>query len=151
VSLKRALAVVGAIAAAVCGVLILWDVVVMVREFYPLFTAALDTGSGGIGAVSVGATAQVSIALLGLIPAVVVNRWLARRTRAAQGRLRSLHRVHSMLLVAIGLGVVLLVLVVAVPLGSFLLVAGIFSVELLTLFAIGVQFLILAGMLLVIP
>ena len=148
-SLKRALAIVGAAAAAVCGVVILWDFVVMVREFYPLFMA-VETGSGGIGAVSVGATAQVSIALLGLIPSVVVNRWLARRARAAQGRLRSFHRVHSMLLVAVGAGVVLLVLVLAVPLGPFLLVAGMFSVELLTLFAIGVQFLILAGMLLVI-
>jgi len=146
-SFKRALAWAGAVAAAVCGVVILWDAVAMARAFYPLFVA-VESGSGGIGAVSVGVASQVSIALLGLIPSVIVNRWLARRARAAQGRLRSLHRVHSMLLAAVAVGVVLLVLAIAV--GPFLSIPALFGVELLALFAIGVQFLVLAGILAVI-
>lgn len=127
----------------------------MARDFYPLFMTILfppeDMGSGGLGAVSVAVSAevgQISIAFLGLIPALAVNRWLAKRARAEQGRLRFLYCFHSELLLAIGFGNVLLVL--AIPFGDYLTFPGMFAVGGLTLAATGVQFLVLAGMLLVI-
>jgi hypothetical protein len=147
VSLRRALAWVGAIVAAFCGVTVLWDVVGVARVFSPLFRDIVfsvhETGSGGLGAVSAEA-AQVSIAVLGVIPAAVANRWLAKRARTTHRRLRSLYRLHSALLLAVAAGVVLLVLAF---LDAFLSFPVMLAVELLTLLAVGAQFLVLAGML----
>ena len=149
-SLKRLLAWGGAVAAAVCGVTILWDFALMVRDFFPFFRAVLfpdqGTGAEGIGATSVAAGGQVSIAILALIPSVVVNRWIARRSSVPDRPIRSLHRVHSVLLLVVAAGCLLLAL--AIPLGDFLSMPGMFAVGLLTLVAIGLQFLVLAGILL---
>ena len=135
---RRVLTLMGALVSAGCGAVVLWDVTRAAIAFYPFLQAT--TGSGGIGAVSVDAGAQVSIAVLGLLAAVVTNRVLAKRARG--GRLRILHRIHSALLLAIGFGIVLLVL--AIPFGGYLTIPGELTMGLLTLAAIGVQFLVLA-------
>jgi hypothetical protein len=143
----------GAILAAVLGLLVLRTAINMGSEFGTLFAPmpgqTEDTGSGGLGAVSVGVSEPLVLAVFALIPSAVINRILVRRALLT-GTKRSLYRTHSVLLLLI-VGLIAIPLVLGIVTPVALSAPILITLGVVLLFAVGVQFLVLAAMLMMAP
>ncbi len=138
---KRVLAWIGAAAFGIAGVLGLWTAGTLGLAFSPFIQFTTQSESGGLGAVSGGVSESIGWELVALLPSIALNRVLVRRVRLEGGRIASLHRAQSVLLLAVGALVVLLFVVSFTGLLAFF--TGIFLIVL----AIALQSLALAGVL----
>jgi hypothetical protein len=143
--IRRVLAWIGAAVFALCAVLGLWTVGQFAVALYPLIQLATrESGSGGMGGVSVGFSEGIGWQITALLPSIVLNRVLASRARLERGLFGSLHRAQSILLLAVGALVLVLVIVAFAGISG---VVPFITVMFLILLAISLQCLALAGVL----
>ena len=141
--IRTALAWIGAAVFGACGAFGLWTSVKFGLAFFFFIQETKQSGSGGLGAVSVGFAEGIGWELVALPPSIVLNRVLARRARR-EGRLfASLHRAQSVFLLAVG---ALILLLLAMPFG-LLGFGTFFTVTVLIVLALALQCLALAGVL----
>jgi hypothetical protein len=139
--MKRLLAWSGAAVFGIAGVLGLWTAGTLALAFSPCIQFSTQSESGGLGAFSVGFSEGVGWEVLALLPSIALNRVLVRRVRLEGGRIASLHRAQSVLLLTAGVLVVLLFVLGFTSLPAF------FTGIILIVLAIALQSLALAGVL----